>query len=291
MPSRDVPVQGIIMTQANENFAAALTEQGYPLKQEIFRLFNTGTAREKLEWQIEKSDVSFELPNHYQAHVDFVLKRRSDLPGFIPDNPRHVVMKCKRSTLDYDCWVFLKNNKSAHEISSNRYLIEYAKAIGRYPFQFKHILKSSCADQECPVFDNGIEMRIETAFNRHKPASSTVAIEDALNQVILGQTGLANKLHRTNTRMFQLIPVVVTTAKLMSAHLDDEKVSLGDDKLEPRKWVAINYQISGGAAQFFEEHSSIPSSIAQQLDSRRTVFVVQAEHIQPFLEWLYKKNL
>jgi len=40
--------------------------------------------------------------------------------------------------------------------------------------------------------DFGVEARIEPPANRDKRVSATDAIEDALRQVTLGQTGLAN---------------------------------------------------------------------------------------------------
>jgi len=95
--------------------------------------------------------------------------------------------------------------------------------------------------------------------------------------------------------MFRLIPVVVTTAELMSAHFDADKISLDggkiepkDLKLEPRKWLAINYHISDVVSQFSGVNTNLSTSIAQHLGSRqvRTVFVVQADHLQPFLVWL-----
>ena len=298
MLSRDIPAEGITMTLANENIAAALSEQGYPLKQHIVSLLNSGTARQKLEWQIEASDMSFSLPNHFRSHVDFVLKRRSHLPPSMPDNQCHVVMKCKRATPDYDHWVFYSDINPANGLLSNRYHIEFAQASSSDPHQFKHALNPIAVVRECPVFERFVETRIETRFNKHKAASSTVAIEDALHQVTLGQTGLANTIHKTNIQMFRLIPVVVTTAELMSGHFDGEKVSLDDIenqppdlKPEPRKWLAINYHISEVAAHFFTDNNKL-NSVAKHLASRRlrTVFVVQAKHIQPFLEWLHKNN-
>jgi len=284
---------------AEEVVSAALNEQGYLFQHKIIRVLQSSSGMEsrKHEWYVEASEVPVSFPNGDETRVDIVLKHRYSQP----DNPWHVVMECKRAARDYKRWIFFSDLKYAKGPSANHYYTEYARLSGGWNHQgeppMAHTVDLIGAAQDCPAFDFGVEARIEPPTNRDKRVSATDAIEDALRQVTLGQTGLANTLRRAHSLMIRLIPVVVTTAELMSAHFDDENISLDggkiepkDLKLEPRKWLAVNCHISDVVAQFSGVNTNLTTSIAQHLGSRqvRTVFVVQAEHIQPFLEWLEK---
>jgi hypothetical protein len=284
---------------AEEIASAALNEQGYLFQHKIIRVLQSPTeaGSPKHEWYVEASEVPVSLPNGDETRVDIVLKHRYSQA----DNPWHVVMECKRAARDYKRWIFISNIKYAKGPWPNQYYTEYARLAGGWDSQgeppMAHTVELTTADNECPAFDFGVEARIEPPTNRDKRASATDAIEDALHQVTLGQTGLANTLRRAHLLMIRLIPIVVTTAELMNAHFEDDKVSLEagkidpkDLRLEPRKWLAVNYRISDVISQFSGVNANLTTSIAQHLASRqvRTVFVVQAEHIQPFLEWLEK---
>ena len=282
-----------------EVVSAALNEQGYLFQHKIIRVLQSSSneGSPKHEWYVESSEVPVSLPNGDETRVDIILKHRYSQP----DNPWHVVMECKRSARDYKRWIFFSNIKYAKGPSANHYYTEYARLARGWNHEgeppMSHTVDLTTGDNECPAFDFYVEARIEPPTNRDKRVSATDAIEDALRQVTLGQTGLANTLRRAHALMIRLIPVVVTTAELMTAHFEDERVSLDsgkiaptDLKLEPRKWLAVNYRISDVVAQFSGVNTNLTTSIAQHLSSRqvRTVFVVQAEHIQPFLEWLEK---
>lgn len=285
---------------AEEVVSTALNEQGYLFQHKVIRVLQSApvTGIKKHEWYVEAAEVPVSLPNGDETRVDIVLKHRYHQP----DNPWHVVMECKRAARDYKRWVFFSNIQYAKGPSFNHYYTEYARLSGGWDHQgdppMAHTVDLVGAAQGCPVFDFGVETRIEPPTNRDKRASATEAIEDALRQVTLGQTGLANTLRRAHALTIRLIPVVVTTAELLSAQFDDEKICLDsgkidpkDLKLEPRKWLAINHHISNVVSQFSGVNTNLTTSIAQHVGSRqvRTVFVVQAEHIQPFLEWLEKQ--
>jgi hypothetical protein len=225
------------------------------------------------------------------------LRHRQDQP----ENPWHVAVECKRAAREYKRWVFFSDVKYAKGPSPSSYYTEDVRLKNGWNHQdepdLAHTVVLLGADPSCPVFDFGVEARVEPPGNPNKRASATDAIEDAFRQVTLGQTGLANTLRRAHMTMIRLIPVVVTTAELMSAHFDADHISLDggkiepkDLKLEPRKWLAVNYHISDVVSQFSGVNSNLTTSMAQHLGSRqvRTVFVVQSEHLQPFLEWLEK---
>ena len=281
-----------------EVVCAALNEQGYLFHHKIVQVLQPPAGREsfKHDWYVEASEVPVSLPNGDETRVDIVLRHRPKQP----DNPWRVVMECKRAARDYKRWVFFANTKNTNGPSSGNYYTEHARLANSWDGQgepvMSHFAEPVPASGECPVFDFGVEARMEPP-NRDKRASATDAIEDAFRQVTLGQAGLAFKLRRACALTIRLIPLVVTTAELMSAHFDADKISMDrgvidpkDLTLEPRKWLAVNYRISDVVSQFSGFTGNRTATIAEQLVSRqvRTVFVTQAEHLQPFLEWLEK---
>jgi hypothetical protein len=160
-----------------------------------------------------------------------------------------------------------------------------------------HYTERVAAEEECPIFDYGVEAKINRPSGNGKRSSATNAIEEAFQQVTLGQTGLALKFLGARSLNFWLIPIVVTSADLMSAHFDIEKVSLergeikrNDLKLEPRKWIAVNYCVNDTICQFSRFTLNPTTSVAHQVLGwqLRTVYVVQSNHIHPFLAWLDK---
>lgn len=279
--------------------SAALNEQGYLLHHKLVKVLQPSADQKqfKHEWYVEASEVPVSLTNGDETRVDIVLRHRQSNP----ENPWHVVVECKRAARDYKRWVFFSDIQYGRGPSPSSYYTEHAGLRNGWNHQgdpdLSQFLHTREATKDCPVFDFGLEARTEPP-GRDKRASATTAIEDSLHQVTLGQTGLANTLRRAHMLFFDLIPVVVTTAELMSAQFDASKVSLHDGKiapqdlkLKPRKWLAINYRISDVVSQHSGLDYGRNKSIAQHIGARqvRTVFVVQAEHIQPFLEWLEKQ--
>jgi hypothetical protein len=281
-----------------EVVCAALNEQGYLLHHKLVKVLQPSAGHEnfKHEWYVEASEVPVSLPNGDETRVDIVLRHRQSQP----ENPWHLAVECKRAARDYKRWVFFSDIQYGQGPSPFNYYTEHARLRNGWNHQgdpdLSHYLLATAATNDCPAFDFGIEVRTEPP-SRDKRASATTAIEDSLHQVTLGQTGLANTLRRAHMLFFHLIPVVVTTAELMSAHFDASKISLNDGKiapqdlkLEPRKWLAVNFRISDVVSQLSGLDYNRNKSIAQHIASRqvRTVFIVQAQHLQSFLVWLEK---
>ena len=277
-----------------EVVALALNEQGYLFHHKLIQVLQppSGKSNSKHDWFIEASEVPVSLPNGSETRVDIVLRHNTK-----QESPWRVVVECKRAARDFKQWVFFADNNYAKGPSPNCYYIERADLArawdGQGEPQLSHYAEASSANIDCPVFDFGVE----TLLKRDKKVSATEAIEDSFRQVTLGQAGLVYKLCRARATIIRLIPLVVTTAELMSAHFEADNVSLNrgtiqpkDLKLEPRKWLAVNYRISDLVSHYSGFTGIQTTSIAEQLVARqvRTVFVVQAEYIQPFLEWLEK---
>jgi hypothetical protein len=280
-----------------EVIAAALNEQGYLFHHKVLSVLRMPKQRKRdaHHWEIDAAEVPVSLPNGSETRIDIVLRH-----GAEQALPWRVVLECKRASRDYKRWVFFAQDDDAPGPSPNQYYYEKANLAGSWNGQGEpnmwHGVEGKVASAECPVFAYGIEARMERPGS-NKKYSATEAIEDAFQQVTLGQVGLALKLRSACVLSFQLIPVVLTTAELMSAHFNVSRVSLDrgmieqkDIKFEARQWLAVNYRVSDVVCQLSRFTTSRTPSIAGHLNARqvRTVFVVQAAHIQPFLAWLEK---
>lgn len=282
---------------AEEVIAAALNEQGYLLHHKVLGVLHTGRHDKTCghNWVIDASEVPVSLPNDKETRIDIVLRH-----GGEEAVPWRIVLECKRAARDYKRWVFFSDDATSSNPLPNHYYYEKAHLVGSWNHQGEpnmwHGVEQKAGAKTCPVFAYGIEVRLDRPGSGKK-CSATDAIEDAFQQVTLGQTGLALKLRSACTLNFQLIPVVLTTAELMSVEFEVDRVSLErgtieqqDLKVHPRDWLAVNYRVSDVVGRHSRFTANPSRSISSALASRqvRTVFVVQAARIQPFLAWLEK---
>jgi len=273
--------------------ADALNEQGYLFQHKLTAnlLAHEASKSAQHNWQLEAVEVPVSLPNGDETRIDIVLRHGRD------SVPVQAVIECKRSARDYKRWVFFAQSEIAHTPSPKNYYAEKAHLSGAWNHEGEpnvvHSIDPKPASPECPVFDYGIEAKL----NWDKRVSATDAIEDAFQQVTLGQAGLGLRLRKAHILNFRILPVVATTAELMSADFDAENVSLDrgaidakDIKISPRKWLAVNFRINQAISASVPTGLHNKISLAADLTLRqvRTIFVVQSEHIQEFLAWLEK---
>lgn len=278
-----------------EIVAIALNEQGYLFQHKIVQVVQSKDEDGNFahNWCVEAEELPVSLPNGEETRIDLVLRHGPQL-----SSPWRVVLECKRSARDYKRWVFFGEADRHRGPSPRNYYVEHADIKGPWDHQGEppmiHRVETSNASPDCPVFDYGVEVRIDRPGSG-KRASATDAIEDAFQQVSLGQAGLALRLRNAHALTFRLLPIVVTTAELLSADFSVDRVSLdrgmveADDlSLKPRPWLAVNYRVNDVICQLSGITTGRTTDLAADLAARqvRTVFVVQAAHVQQFLGWL-----
>jgi hypothetical protein len=278
-----------------EIVAAALNEQGYLLQYKVASVVRSPAKKGQLQhdWHIEASEVPVSLPNGDETRIDIVLNH-----GAAESSVWRIVAECKRAARDYKRWVFFGENCSLCGPHPDNCYIERADLAGMWNHQgeppMMHRVETRPAPAHCPILEVGVESRLNRGTN-DKKSSATTAIEDAFQQVTLGQAGLALRLRNAHVLNFRLLPVVVTTADLISANLSVDQISLDSGmidpsqlRLEPRKWLAVNFRMSDVACRFSGIGTVNTKDLGADLAARqvRTVFVVQAANIQEFLVWL-----
>lgn len=238
--------------------------------------------------------VAFGARGEYNTKIDIVLGSRTTTR-----DPWHLIVECKRANRDYKRWVFFDQNVRLTGITRRSMFVQRADLSGgwdqqkdAFPPLFQRVEKIY-AHQDCPMFNFYIEARINRP-NSGQKSSATEAIEESLRQVCTGMIGMGVELTKMKALSFRLLPIVVTSADLFSAEFESANVSIDRGqiaaeklKLRPQKWLGVNYRIDNLAAQFAGLTTNTPTSVHESLWVRylRTVFVVQAEHLIPFLGW------
>jgi hypothetical protein len=280
-----------------EVVAAALNEQGFLFQhsviEELAELKPHGSYPHN--WMVEASEVPVSLPNEAETRIDIVLRNQAS-----GESPWYAVLECKRLMREYKRWVFFSKTHRSRPSAGN-YYIEHGDLQGSWNgygvAPMNHRLERRPAPDGHEAFDFYLEVRLNWPGSG-KTVSATNAIEDAFQQVTLGQAGLALRMRATNVLKFRLLPVVVTTAELMGASYDATRISLEHGRIEPtdltlenRRWVAVNYRVNDVICQHSRFTTNRSQEIGVDIAARqvRTVFVVQAAHIHEFLAWLWRK--
>jgi hypothetical protein len=275
--------------------AAALNEQGYLFHCKVLEILQSPSPKDgaRHDWRLEASEVPVSLPNEDETRIDLVLRH-----GANKADPWRAVVECKRSARDYKRWVFFGETSCSQGPSSTKYYFERADLSGTWDHRgeppLMHRVEPRDASPDCPVFDYGVEVRTNREGS-DKRSSATTAIEDAFQQVTLGQAGLARWLRAKCVLNFRLVPIVITTAEVVSAQFplscvspDQGKIEPSDVRLHPRQWLATNFRVSDIISQYSRIETHRQTSLEIDLAARqvRTVFVVQAASLHEFLAWL-----
>jgi hypothetical protein len=279
-----------------EIVAVALNEQGYLLQHKVVDvlLAHARTDPSARNWSIDATEVPVSLPNEDETRIDLILRRGQSASG-----PWRIVVECKRAARDYKKWVFFGETTTGRPPSPNCYYVEKAELLGSWmhsdkPPSLTHQVVTCPVDEAYPVFEYGVEVRMNKP-SREQRTSATTSIEDAFQQVLLGQTGLMLRLRTTNETNIRMIPLVITTAELLSAHFAAEKVSGDKGMIDPsnlrlgqRRWLAVNVRMNDVVFKFSPNTTNRNMDLAMDIASRqvRTVFVTQAQHLKEFLAWL-----
>jgi hypothetical protein len=155
-------------------------------------------------------------------------------------------------------------------------------------------------------FHIGLELKLKDASGDRQPkgVTGTGAIEDAATQVTLCLNGIIEFFKgmpppTRNQAVMTFIPVIITTAQLLSTTADITEYDFENGELshesvpvEEQKWLFYQYPTSPGlrhtipVAKPESDISSMPD-LGKSLEASylRTVAVVQARHIAEFLGW------
>lgn len=271
--------------------AKALNEHGFLLALRIGKEIMSGFSPRlgtKHKWHCEPVEFPVSARNGKQTRIDLVLA-----------SSKHKTVKlaieCKRPDPKYKLWVFFDTSRCADGAGERDAFIETVRVSpGPAPAARSrdHGIRGIPAPSQWQCFNYYLESKLDM----NGKVSSTQNLEDAFGQVMLGQTGLFEKLKELHSESsVVVVPVVITTADLVYADFKPEKVELSDGTIDHKElkltdlpFLAVNYRANDDlAVERSQCHSEI-SGIVEDLLRRqiRTVFVVSAKEVNRFLREL-----
>lgn len=254
-----------------------LNEQGYLFQEKCCQILQTVR---HTGWTVTRSDHPVSLKDQ-ETKIDIVLQRNT------PE--RYAVVECKRADPEYVHWVFGAPGSLVGEADCFLTTIEgwdSGPVKGLEP-------SASVSWNQVSVRTYRAQNWTEVKKDPKRKVSTSQNIENAFRQVLTGVGGLTQELlseYRPGTSPLALIPVVITTASLFVAHYDihdvdittgtiaKEKVLFGPKGQDPEEveWVLVDYSVG---------ETLTPEAILEGSE-QRSIFVVNADHIQAFFSEL-----
>jgi len=291
--------QSRIRLSREEIVAKALNEHGFLLALRVRKEIRSGFSQHLgtgHKWNCEAVECPVSARNGKQTRLDLVLASHKR-------ETVKLAIECKRSDPKYKLWVFFDTDPCAHGADARKAFIETASVspgLTQAACSHNHCIKRIAAPVQWQCFNYYLESKLDMKPDAKDKVSSTQNLEDALGQVMLGQTGLFEKLKELHLKSsVVVIPVVITTADLVHAEFEPKNVQLRDGmidhkelKLNDLPFLAVNYRANDDLAL---DRSQCPSEIASIVDDLlgrqiRTVFVVSAKEVNRFLseleDWL-----
>lgn len=279
----------------------ALNEQGFLLQQAVKHHVTTRCDEEpQHHWLVDLEEYPVTAADGEQTRIDLVLRHKGD-------EHLNLCLECKRHNPKWKTWVFwgteaerVDEKKSSMRVQTLE-IPHPPRKNGERLRRYRHeIAHQGIA---LPVFQYYLELRLEPPPRQgrrsEKKASSTEAIENACRQAVRGQTGLTECLYKmhiesSGSLRHRAVPVVVTTAELLTLEFDANDIDMATGTIEPGDVTATRVDF---AAVGYHGDDTLgvqdPEGFGRQrlhveLDRRmsRTVFVVRANRLNEFLKWI-----
>jgi hypothetical protein len=278
--------------ELKHSFAKALNRHGYGFQyrvlKEAWELCGRGS-----KWVFKVGEFPVEVQGA-GTRIDFVLSRIRDR-----DNAAfYLLAECKRANPALSNWCFARapfvHEKRVYGISGYEPLImDFCQLDERNAI---HV-----SAKPSGKLGNAYHIAVEVKSKGVKGDASgdgRQAIENAATQVSRGLNGiieftLGNRQFLSEGRRAHFLPVIFTTANiwvtdvdLSTANLETGNVNLSGSQFTKQSWIAFQYHLSPGL-----KHSRLPleraSSLNETMDADyvRTIPIVSASGIEPFLKW------
>jgi len=273
-----------------EQVVAALNEGGFLFSQVVrdtIRFDSTGNARPQKAWNFLTEEYSVTAPDGEQTRIDLLLRNVKNLGLYL-------CVECKRMNPLYKQWLLFDRRRGHDGIAKcdmyveSLHVFQLGSPQGQPPF---HSIQSLRLGAPVQLFN----YYIEVAVDRQNNVGHTKAIEDAFQQITRGQSGFMTKqLDFDGPFHVTAIPAVVTTATLYQAQFNESDISLATGtiepsrlKIEPMGFCAVNYHANDQLAVRSKYSQPIKSNEHEiTFGQIRTIFVVQADAVLTFLNWL-----
>lgn len=274
------------VNDVSESLRNRLNEHGYCFQYASLDFIKNELPNiEGTPWVFQTSEFPVQIGNKDKGtRIDFVLKSRHSIVQNL-----FLLFECKRSNPALKNWCFLRLPYVRNGRTSERFFAEVITAESRIQSTGK-ILSFSTHDE---FYHLAIE--VKSGETGDKNGKSYGEIEDAATQICRGLNGLIDLYAKypqklTNTPVI-IIPIILTTANILTGNLEIENIDLLSGKLNtppnltPKDWIYYQYHQSPALKHNFPAAQSENYELPYILDRDyiRTIPVVSAKGITSFL--------
>lgn len=278
-----------------DSFLNGLNQHGYAFQHRVIHeaLSPDPDGRGFTPWALLGTEVPVSGAER-PTRIDFVLDRRQSFQSL-----RLLVAECKRVNPAFGTWCFTRSPYPRPEWIGEQVAVEFMKWEQEGPPHLR--LKTGISRHRSErTYDISFELKSSRPGDAHPVSSDRDAIEAACTQVLRGLNGLMSALGRDEAyssfvarqNLVSLVPVVFTTAKLVTADADLRETDIESGELRslpsvrPIDWLYLQYaqtpqirhSLLSGAAERDDFDDLVASSYV------RSVVIVGPKGIRPFLQ-------
>jgi len=264
-------------------FTKTLNSHGYGFQYSILRVAYQLEKQEKSSWLFGVAEFPVEVQGK-GTRIDFILRHR--------DRPElYLLAECKRANPAMAHWCFVRAPLVHRRRSSEPTIFECVEAD---PSEDAYTYTVRASGMQSHYH---IALPIRTGMKGdEKGKDAKDAVEEAATQILRGLNGMIEFFSRNHQALGShhraiLLPVIFTTARIWAAETNlcwadiaDGKVEVQEQDFTQRKWLALQYHQSPGLKHSLPANER-PEELGDILDLEymRTIFVVGADGIEPFL--------
>lgn len=281
------------------NFRKELNSNGFGFQYAVLELAKSLHEQQKSDWRFEVAEFPV-LVQENNTHTDFILKRDRYVTG---NYLVYLVAECKRANPAFSHWCFIRapytyNNRAdpdpwlieqldygiTNEFARNKVVSTYVRRVSKAEYSY-HI----------PMEIKTNETGDERGYSKGK------GIGDATSQVCRGVGGVMESIARNLSILGSassaiFIPVIFTTAKLFvsdadlsTADLQTGNIDLTDTMFVETPYLFYQYNLSPVLKHsIMSQAQNSNLSLLLETAFARTIAIVSATGIEPFLQWSSK---
>ncbi len=276
----------------------ALDEHGFLFQEKCAEDLNASSSR--IKWKVEAQEYPV-ATDVKETRIDIIL---TDTTNHTKGHTVYAVIECKRVKTNRGFWLF-------GNPSDVNYTVPLLLGLGGTSPTARdvHYLQPQLEFNLTGTYlISNWWISINQKGSSEKYDASPTQIENALFQACIGVSGLAQELSEqfyasaVKTQPAVFIPVVLTTAPLYVATYDVSNINLLTGSIDPNNiqfgptgtiteempWLVVQYGASRNIAPdgwYDKVYATTPSELDQY--HKRSVFVVNAKHIQEFFRKLH----
>jgi hypothetical protein len=274
----------------DESFRGVLNYHGHPFQHAVTRIAEELRANKQTGWALEFTEFPVNVRGK-ETHIDLVLRQED--PD-LRDTLTYMVGECKRTNPALSTWCFVRAPYTRANSSNMTLFVQNLRREngGSYPG-----VSTLASDK---IYNLGFVVKTKVPGDDKSDGGRNV-IQEAAGQVCLGLNGMleffADLEQRQPTKRktrTQFLPVVFTTARVLTSEVDLGSANIRDGKLPTdsvttteRPWIWLNYPVSRSL-----KHSRQPESSSLKLgdiydkEYLRSIAIVSATEIEEFLRLL-----